>query len=172
MTPTVVFSMICDIFFPAQLFNIHFLAIKFVHIKSLDFILFCTSLFLSFFIKSQSLYTFINTGSFAVDTETAEGRYFCVCGFVPCALWFSFDSTCITAYKTWWVEWPSVNQLEKRPPKNNPMTIKPKYIQRANINTVPRAASSGDQGDCTTESHMSPTTEVHTTNSENQNRSI
>ena len=34
-----VFSMIGDIFFPAQLFNMNFLAFKFVHIKSLDFIL-------------------------------------------------------------------------------------------------------------------------------------
>ena len=39
MKSTVVFSMISDIFFPAQLFNINFLLNKFVHIKLLDFIL-------------------------------------------------------------------------------------------------------------------------------------
>lgn len=52
---------------------------------------------------------------------------------------------------------------------------KPKDIKRANINcikSIPRASSSGDQGDCTTESHRSPTIEVHTTKSESQNRSI
>ena len=36
---TVIFSMICSIFFPAQLFHVHFLSFKFVQIKSLDFIL-------------------------------------------------------------------------------------------------------------------------------------
>ena len=39
MKSTVVFSMISDIFFPALLFNIHFLSINFVHINSLYFIL-------------------------------------------------------------------------------------------------------------------------------------
>ena len=39
MKSTVVFSMISDIFFPAQLLNINFLSSKFLHIKSLDFIL-------------------------------------------------------------------------------------------------------------------------------------
>ena len=36
----------------------------------------------------------------------------------------------------------------------------------------PKASSSGDQGDCTTESHRPPTTEVYTTNSGSQNRSL
>ena len=52
---------------------------------------------------------------------------------------------------------------------------KPSYIQRANkngIKGIPRASSSGDQRNCTTESHRSPTIEVHTTNSGSQNRSI
>ena len=35
-------------------------------------------------------------------------------------------------------------------------------MQRANINDSPRPASSGDQGDCTSESHRSSTIEVHT----------
>ena len=39
-----VFPMICDIFFPAYLLNIHFLCSKFVYIKSLDFILQCISI--------------------------------------------------------------------------------------------------------------------------------
>ena len=41
---TVVFSVICDIFFPAELFNINLLSVKFVHIKSLEFILYFNSL--------------------------------------------------------------------------------------------------------------------------------
>ena len=49
---------------------------------------------------------------------------------------------------------------------------KPKDIQRANINSIPRAASSGDQEDCATESHRSSTIEVHTINPRSQNRSI
>ena len=39
MKPTVVATMISDIFFPAQLFNFHFIFMNFVHIKSVDFIL-------------------------------------------------------------------------------------------------------------------------------------
>ena len=45
-------------------------------------------------------------------------------------------------------------------------------MQRANINNSPRAASSVDQGDCTTESHRSATIEVHTTNLRSQNIAI
>ena len=41
---------------------------------------------------------------------------------------------------------------------------KPKDIQKANINDRPRPASTGNQGDCTTESHRPPTIEVHTIN--------
>ena len=44
MKATVVFFMICNIFFPAQLYNIHFLSSKFVYNKSLDFILQCISI--------------------------------------------------------------------------------------------------------------------------------
>ena len=43
------------------------------------------------------------------------------------------------------------------------ITSKPSYIQRANINGIKgisRASRSGDQGDCTTESHRSPTIEI------------
>ena len=50
----------------------------------------------------------------------------------------------------------------------NQQQAKPNYIQRANINAkkgIPRASSSGDQGDWNTESHRSPAIEVHTTNS-------
>ena len=63
----------------------------------------------------------------------------------------------------------------KDPPKNDPKPSKPNYIQRENINVtkgIPRASSSGDQRDCPTESHSSTKIEVHTTESENQNRSI
>ena len=48
-------------------------------------------------------------------------------------------------------------------------------MQKANINVIKgilRASSSGDQGDCTTESHRSPTIEVHITKLGSQNRSI
>ena len=41
------------------------------------------------------------------------------------------------------------------------------YIQRTNINGIqgiPRVSKSGDQGDCTTESHRYLTTEVNITN--------
>ena len=43
---------------------------------------------------------------------------------------------------------------------------KPNYILRANINGIkgiPRASGPGDQGDCTTKYHGSPTIEVLTT---------
>ena len=56
----------------------------------------------------------------------------------------------------------------KDPPKKDPTTIKPKDMERANINDSPRPASSGDQGKCTTESHRSSTIEVHTVNPENE----
>ena len=74
--------------------------------------------------------------------------------------------TCTTEYKMWWVEWPSAKQVEGRThQKKTQQQSKPKDIQIANINDSPRAATSGDQGHCTTESHRSPTIEVHTTNS-------
>ena len=50
--------------------------------------------------------------------------------------------------------------------------MKTQDIQRANINDSPRAASSGGQGDCTTESHRSPTIVVHTMKPKSQNTSI
>ena len=49
---------------------------------------------------------------------------------------------------------------------------KTKDIHRANINHSPRSVRSGDQGDCTTESHRSSTIEVHNINPGSQNRSI
>ena len=52
---------------------------------------------------------------------------------------------------------------------------KPNYIQRANKNGkkgIQRLLSSGDQGDCTTESHRSPTIVVHTMKPKSQNTSI
>ena len=63
----------------------------------------------------------------------------------------------------------------KDPLKNDPTTIKPNYMQRTSITGIkgiPRASTSGDQGDCTTESRRSPAIDVHTTNSGIQNRSI
>ena len=63
----------------------------------------------------------------------------------------------------------------KDPPKNDPKQSKPNYIQRANMNDIkgiPRASSSGDQGNYTTDSHRSPTIEVHTTEKGIQRRSI
>ena len=68
-----------------------------MHITSLEFTLQFISLL---FYNSLSLYTFINTGSFAADTEIAGGRYFCGCEFLPWAVWFCSGSTCTTAYKT------------------------------------------------------------------------
>ena len=64
----------------------------------------------------------------------------------------------------------------KDPPKNNPITIKtqlhPQSQPKNGMKGIPRAPSSGDQGDCITESHRFPTIEVHTTKSGSQNRSI
>ena len=81
--------------------------------------------------------------------------------------------TCTTEYKIWWTEWPWLNQLEGRTrQRKTQQQSKPKDIQRANINDNPRSASSGDQGDCTTESQRSSTIEVHTINLGSQNRSI
>ena len=66
MKSTMVFSMIWNIFFPAQLFNIYFLSFKSVHIKLLGFILqfilthiFCSFLLLPHFIFFFPLITFI-----------------------------------------------------------------------------------------------------------------
>ena len=59
----------------------------------------------------------------------------------------------------------------KDPPKKDPTTSKPRYIQRANINESPRPGSTGDQGHCTTECHRSSIIEVHTINPGSQNRS-
>ena len=64
---------------------------------------------------------------------------------------------------SWW-EGPS-----KERPNNKPKT---KDIHRVNINHSPRSVRSGDQGDCTTESHRSSTIEVHSINPGSQNRSI
>ena len=58
--------------------------------------------------------------------------------------------------------------MTQQPPKHN-------YIQTANINGIKgilTVSSSGDRGHCTTESHRSPTIEVHTRNTRSQNRSI
>ena len=56
---------------------------------------------------------------------------------------------------SWW-ERPSKKKTQQEP--------KIKDIHRANINHSPRSVSSGDQGDCTTESHRYSTTEVYTIN--------
>ena len=60
----------------------------------------------------------------------------------------------------------------KDPSKNNPTAMKTYIHLRANINSIPRATGSADQGDCITESHNSPTIEVHNTKFGSQNRSI
>ena len=62
----------------------------------------------------------------------------------------------------------------KDPPKKDRKTTKIQYNQRAHkngIKGIARESSSGDQGDCTTESHRSPTTEVHSTMTGSQSRS-
>ena len=67
----------------------------------------------------------------------------------------------------------SVNQLEGGThQRKTQQQSKPKDIHRANINHSPRSVSSGDQGDCTTESHRYSTIEIHTINLRSQNRSI
>ena len=70
-----VFSMICDIFFTAQFFNIHLLSLKFVHTKSLDFILqfilihiFCSSFPLPHFTFFCPLIMFILKFVFSLCT--------------------------------------------------------------------------------------------------------
>ena len=86
------------------------------------------------------------------------------------------DCTCTIAHKMYWTEWCSLNQLDGR--THHRMThqqSKSNYIHIVNINSIKaitRTSSSGDQGDCTTESHRSPTIEVYTTNPVSQNRSI
>ena len=60
---------------------------------------------------------------------------------------------------------------EKDPPKNDPTIIKTQLHQESQHKWHkghPTASSSGYQGDYTTESYRSPTTEVHTTNSSSQ----
>ena len=63
-----------------------------------------------------------------------------------------------------------MNQLVGRTHQRNTQQQAKKTIHRANINHSPRSVSSGDQGDCTTESHRYSTTEVYTKNPGGQNR--
>ena len=66
-----------------------------------------------------------------------------------------------------------MNQLVGRThQRKSQQQSKPKDIHRGNISDSPRSVSLRDQGDCTTESHRSSTTEVHTINPGSQNRSI
>ena len=70
---------------------------------------------------------------------------------------------------------PNLRREKSHPnPENteSPQQEKPKDIQTANINDSLRPANSGDQGDCTIESHGSSTIEVHTRNPRSKNRSI
>ena len=76
--------------------------------------------------------------------------------------------TCTTENKRWERDSPSDNQLVG----NTQQQPKTKDIHRANINHSPRSVSSGDQGDCPTESHRYSTTEVYTINPGGQNRLI
>ena len=55
---------------------------------------------------------------------------------------------------TSWREGPTKERPNKR------QTSKHKDIQRANLNENPRPVNSGDQGDCTTESHRTSAKEV------------
>ena len=43
-----------------------------------------------------------------------SGGYFCRCGFLSWVFWFFSGSPCTTAYKMWWMVWPSVSQPEGR----------------------------------------------------------
>ena len=64
----------------------------------------------------------------------------------------------------------------KDSPNNDPITTKtqlqPESPHKWHKRAIPRASSSGDQGDYTTESHSSPTIEVHTTKTGSQSTSI
>ena len=79
--------------------------------------------------------------------------------------------TCTTENKGWEADGPSDNHLvrktQERKTEKEPKT---KDIHRANRNHSPRSVRLGDEGDCTTESHRYPTTEVYTKNSGGQNR--
>ena len=75
MKATMVFFMICNIIFPAQLYNIHFLSSKFVYNKSLDFIvqyisihIFCPSLLLAHFTFLFPCNIFISNLIFSLPT--------------------------------------------------------------------------------------------------------
>ena len=64
--------------------------------------------------------------------------------------------------KTSWWKRPTKESLNKNQ--------KTKDIHRANINHSPRSVSSGEQGDCTTESHRYSTTEIYNINPGGVNR--
>ena len=109
----------------------------------------------------------INTGSFPIDSGIEGGGViFPDVGLFTRALCFYSGSSSTTAHKTWWAEWPSVSQVEGRTLQGKTQQqSKPNYTQRANVNgirDIPRASSTGDQGDCATESHRYSTIEVHT----------
>ena len=63
--------------------------------------------------------------------------------------------------------------LRKDPPRNETKTTKSQLQPESPHKwhkPIPRASSSGDQGDCTTESHRTPTIQDHTTNLGSQNK--
>ena len=176
MKSTVVFSMISDIFFPAQLFNIHFFSIKFVHIKSIDFILQSISLLsynsLNGFILLLilvHLLLIVGLLMWGRDIFADVGLLPGFCGFVlaaPAQQHTRRGGQC---------DPQSTSRREGRAPKDDPTIIKTQLHSESNINGIkgmPRPASSGDQGDYTTESHRSPTIEFHSVNPGSQYRSI
>ena len=79
--------------------------------------------------------------------------------------------TCTTENKRWGTDLPSDNMLVGRTQQRKAQQ-QPKTTDKhtANINHNPRSIRSGDQGDCTTESHRYSTTEVYTKNPGGQNR--
>ena len=126
------------------------------------------------FYNSQSLFTLINTGLFAVDTEISGLRYFCRCGFDPWPCGFLLVGPAQQHKRCGGRSDPQLTRWREGPTKEghnnnqNPITTQSKPI----INGIPRASISKDQGDYTTEPHWSPTIEVHMTNSGSQNRKI
>ena len=67
---------------------------------------------------------------------------------------------------------PQITSWWETPTKERPNNNQKPKTHRANINYSTRSVRSGDQGDCTTESHRYSTTEVYTINPGSQKRSI
>ena len=101
------------------------------------------------------------------------GGYFCGCGFP--GLFFCWQHLYNSIQDVVGGVTLSPPAGGKGAPKNTPTTTKTQSNQRAHINGIkgiPRASGSGNQGDCTTESHRSPTIQGHTIKTRSQSRSI